>query len=88
MSENESERAVGLAVVRHPSSAISCNITDGDMAPTSHVNRGGECQVAHLEQCGHGQRHVLSPSTQHGMLMNVPGHLHYMSSETVCVWGL
>ena len=44
MSENESERAVGwltLAVVRHPSSAISCHITDSDTAPTSHVNRGG-----------------------------------------------
>ena len=57
------------------------------MAPTSHVSEGERCQVAHLEQCGHERWHVLSPSTQHGMLTDMPGH-HYMSSKSVCVQGL
>ena len=30
-----------LTVVHHPSSIVSCHVANGDMAPTSRMNRGG-----------------------------------------------
>lgn len=53
-------------VICHCSLVIGCYVTDGDMAPASHVkNEEGEgSHIAHLDWCGQWQWHGSSPSGQ------------------------